>query len=127
MSTTFGLIIIITAIFIIVFLRNTTILTRINVQGVDSVEEKDMKECKEGIPGMMKDITSFIPDINVLMHQRGLLAIPAGRKNVDYVLMMINATQQYFDIILFSFDNFDWSTQCLEKNVKVVQSPGGRK
>jgi hypothetical protein len=85
------------------------------------------EECADGIPESIYDLKTFIPNVKDLLYARGLMAIPAGRRNAKNVLSMINATKRYFDIILFSFDSYDWSAHHMDNNVKFFRTPGGRK
>lgn len=82
--------------------------------------------CQKGTAARTVDLKALFPE-SIPVPKKGLLAMPVGGKNAIYVDQMVNATIQYFDILLFSFNNYDWSHYSWYPNVTLIQTPGGRK
>ena len=84
--------------------------------------------CEIGTSNRTVDLKSFFPEQTTIpVHSKGLLAMPVGGKNAIYVDQMVLATMQYFDLILFAFDEHDWTGYTWYPEVTVVITPGGRK
>ena len=99
-------------------------MQRMPIQGM-STSIKPLS-CQNGTSTRTMDLKDLFPE-NIPVQKKGLLAIPVGGKNAIFVDRMVKATIQYFDILLFSFNDYDWSQYSWYPNITLIQTPGGRK